>query len=174
MKTKMKTTDTTRTEPRPSTKTNQEEKQKARKLFSSNMKNRRTNSQNWKRVGFDKGVSGNWLRGKKPKWRKERGNKDRAKETKRECYLQRGWWSKNQKDGILKGITEEKEKTTKHKKRRRFLKKSFWGKKEQNISRIAGHTFCVSQIVTPLEKQNCKENGAICHNVKAKTQTQEK
>ena len=56
-----------------------------------------------------------------------------------------------------------------------FWKKGFGGKKEQNISRIAGNPFSVSQIITPFEKpQNCRENGVSCHNLKAKQQTQTK
>ena len=57
---------------------------------------------------------------------------------------------------MLKGMTEEKEKTRENEKPRVFLKKGLWGggggkgKKEQNISRIAGNPFSVSLITTPL------------------------
>ena len=50
------------------------------------------------------------------------------------------------KHGMLKGMTEEKEKTIENEKPRVFLKKRLWegggkGNKEQNISRIAGNPF---------------------------------
>ena len=48
---------------------------------------------------------------------------------------------------MLKGMTEEKEKTRENEKPRVFLKKGFGGgkgKKEQNISRIAGNPFFLS------------------------------
>ena len=48
------------------------------------------------------------------------------------------------KHGMLKGMTEEKEKTRENETPRVFLKKGLLGgegKKEQNISRIAGNPF---------------------------------
>ena len=66
------------------------------------------NSQKWKHVGLEKGMSGNVFEGKMQRWRKERGNKDRAQKTKRECYLKNGLMNEKSKDGILKGKTEGK------------------------------------------------------------------
>ena len=60
------------------------------------------------------------------------------------------------KHGMLKVMTEEKEKTRENKKPRVILKKRVWrggggkGKKEQNVSRIAGNLLSVALIATPL------------------------
>ena len=42
------------------------------------------NDQKWKQGGLEKGMAKNWLEGPKQKPRKERGNKEKTRETKRE------------------------------------------------------------------------------------------
>ena len=79
------------------------------------------------------------------------------------------------KHGMLKGKTEEKEKTRENDKPRVFLKKGLWGEQTSKASlKITGNPFSVSEIITPLfeNRQKCRENGVSCHNHKAKQQTQ--
>ena len=99
------------------------------------------NSQKWKQVGFEKGMSGKLFEGKKHKWRKERANKDRAKETKRECYLKGLMKDKIRNTESWKG-RHKKKKENNNKKKRRVLKEGLWGEeKSKEISPTAGHSF---------------------------------
>ena len=68
---------------------NQHEKERRkRQAWSKNCVKRgrieERNDQKWKQGGLEKGMAGNWLEGTKQERRKERGNKDKAKETKQE------------------------------------------------------------------------------------------
>ena len=76
----------------------------------------------------------------------------------------------------MKGKTEGKEETTKNRETEKGLKKGFGRKKRAtNLSKIAGHSFCASQIARPvLKTPELQENGVIYDNLKAKQQAEEK
>ena len=76
-------------------------------------------------------------------------------------------------------MTEEKEKARENDKPRVFLKKGLCGggggKGAKHLSNCRKPFLCISYDSTPFEKkQNCRENGVCCHNLKAKQQTQTK
>ena len=116
---------------------------------------------------------------KRCKRRKERGNKDRTKETQRACHLERGWWRPRKRTWSLRREHSRKKGDNKLMRNREGLWKRALGgggkPRAQHLSYIAGHRCYVSQIITVIKKQqNCRENGVNCHNLKAKHQTQEK
>ena len=122
-----------------------------------------------------------WRRGwQETGWKERSRNEERKGTTKiepnkhNENIVSKG--VDEEKHGMLKGKTEEKEKTRENDKPRVFLKKRALGAKIlQNMSRIAGNSFSVLEIITPFEKpQNCRENGVSCHSLKAKQQIQTK
>ena len=109
--------------------------------------------------------------------RKERGKKDRAKKQNENMWSHKGLMKAKKDMESSKGTQKKKKRQQKTRNREGLWKKALGGNKEQtNLSYIAGHSCCVSQIIRPVIKkhQNCRKNGVNCHNLKAKHQTQEK
>ena len=96
---------------------------------------------------------------------------------------------KNENQNVIsQGVDEGKETETwnlegEHRRKRRdhqkretekvHEKKALGGRKEQNISlTLQEQLLCVTDSKTcPKKRQNCRENGVICHNLEAKHQT---
>ena len=90
-------------------------------------------------------MSGNLFEGKKQKQNQERDKQDRNNKT-NENVISKGVDEGNQKTKM------ESWKGKKNTKKKVFEERAFGGTEEQKLSPIAGHSFCVSQIVTPLSK----------------------